>query len=111
HGEKDAAGAYYLLPADYQSGGGNPLPKRAVPMKLILDTLADLHCPVVLVLDTCFSGALLNQGGAVRQQLAKRDAPTLVLTAARERAWQSGENGVLTAALIQALNETPRATL
>jgi hypothetical protein len=56
HGKKDKKGNYVFLPSDDEPDNDNP-ETTGVSWRQFADVLTDLKCHVVVVLDTCHSGA------------------------------------------------------
>ena len=59
HGQKDADENFFFIPYDYESGDNEEgLAYSGVAWDDLLRPLANMPCPVVLVMDACHSGTI-----------------------------------------------------
>ena len=71
HGQKDADDNFFFIPYDYESGDNEEgLAYSGVAWDDLLRPLANMPCPVVLVMDACHSGTitLVHYRGPVRKE-------------------------------------------
>jgi uncharacterized caspase-like protein len=115
----EASGSYYFLPYDYQANGGST--GTALSWEAMKDYLAYMPCRVIVILDTCHSGAagLVRARGNVKKDLeeaiekamrefakSRRGIAILSACLAHQRALehkQAWGHGVLTLSLLECL--------
>jgi hypothetical protein len=93
HGKKLATtGRYFFLPYDYDPA--KPPNARGVSWQDFQDCLTGFHCPVILVLDTCHSGAA---GGGVRGEGEAAIPPKELADAVQKAAelWKGNRSGIV----------------
>ncbi len=110
HGLKDGTGNYYFLPHD---GMPDKLRRSAVKWNELQDTLVNLPSKVILMVDTCHSGAVTGKRRGVSditealRELNNTDSGVVVMTAAtgREESQERSEwgHGAFTKAMIEGL--------
>lgn len=110
HGMKDTTGNYYFLPHD---GDPEKLRRSAVKWYDFQDTLVNLPSKVILMVDTCHSGAVTGKRRGMSditdalRELTSTDSGVVVMTAAtgREVSQERREwgHGAFTKALVEGL--------
>jgi uncharacterized caspase-like protein len=102
HGDKGSGGRFYFLPHDYDER--KQLSSTGLPWDDFFEPLELLHCPVLVLVDACHSGAIVEgRRGPSRSELEDS------IRAAVERSWHNPEGIAVVAACLgdQVARENP----
>jgi hypothetical protein len=106
HGEVTRDGHFLFLPSNFVAQPAVARKGTVVRWEDFNEEIADMKCPVLVVMDTCCSGTIQTSAelaGVLARGLKPRPAGTVVLTASRTKAMESPEwkHGALSLAVTE----------